>query len=156
MKTADLSIGDHVAHKSSKYAGATHVVVREFRARPPYGWDRTHTIGVYRYDLPDDADLDKLMFWVRPQEIVSTWADEQARRQAAEEASAAAKAAAAATVAANTPRLKAVRHLARILRGDRDLSEYDERQLLVGRSFSIYIDLDKLEAMAAAIQGVEA
>lgn len=156
MKTADLKIGDEVAYKSSKYSGANHCIVRSIRDRKSYGWDRTNTVGLVRYDLPDDADFERLTFWVRPQTIVSSWSDEAVRRAEAKKQAEERQAHADAKVAANRPRLEAVERLAEILSSTAGgpLTEHQENRLLLGASFNVYLDLDKLEAIQAALTEV--
>ena len=141
MKTADLKPGDHIA------------VVAEIRPRKSYGWDRTNTIGLRVPELVDDVER---TFWVQPREIVSTWTDELRRRGEVEKAHAEREARETLTIDANSPRLEAVRQLAEILTSTAGgpLTERQEQRLLLGSSYSVYIDLDKLEALTKALAEV--
>lgn len=153
MKTADLKIGDHVAYKTSKYRSTREAIVMAFRSRQDYGWDRASTVGVMYAELPEGRDPAEAVMWVRPQEIVSTWADELVRRAERRQATEAEQARIAAKIEANRHRLEAVEQLAEILASTSagPLTEHQENRLLVGASFNAYIDLDKLEAIVAAL-----
>lgn len=150
MKTTDLNKGDHVAYKSSKHSMAREAIVTGFRPRQAYGWDRTSTVGITYAQLPDGRDPAEAVFFVRPQEIVSTWSDEVLRCRASEKAAEERQAIADAKRAANQPRLDAVTDLIEILNGG-ILTVSQDNRLLLGGTITVYVDLDRLEALAATL-----